>query len=56
MNTENNNDNKEVVDNAPIQITDHLLIRDVDSGKVLVNIRNTARNRPPEDSDGNTKQ
>jgi len=57
MNTENNNnDDKRLVDDAPIQVMDHLLIRDVDSGKILVNIKNTARNLPPEDSDGNTRQ
>jgi hypothetical protein len=55
MNTENNKDDKQLVDDAPIKIMDHLLIRDVASGKVLVNIKNTARNLPPEDSDGNTR-
>jgi hypothetical protein len=57
MKAENNNEvATEVDDYAPIQVTDHLMIRDVDSGKVLVNIKNTARNLSPKDSDGNNRQ
>jgi hypothetical protein len=56
MKAENNNESTtEVDDYAPIQVTDHLMIRDVDSGKVLVNIKNTARNLSPKDSDGNNR-
>jgi hypothetical protein len=57
MKAENNNESTtEVDDFAPIQVSDHLMIRDVDSGKVLVNIKNTARNLSPKDSDGNNRQ
>jgi hypothetical protein len=43
----------EEVDPAGVQATDHLLIRDVETGKVLVNIRNTAKNPLLKDSDSN---
>jgi hypothetical protein len=51
MDTDKDKQTIESVDPAGVQATDHLLIRDVDSGKVLVNIRNTAKNLPLEDSD-----
>lgn len=52
INMEADNNNKELVEGTGVQTIDHLLIRDKDSGKVLVKVRNTARNLPPEDSDG----
>jgi hypothetical protein len=47
-----NKEIKEEADGAPVQTIDHLFIRDVETGKTLVNVRGTARNHTPEDSDG----
>jgi hypothetical protein len=41
-----NVDKKEDVDPAGVTVTDHLVIRDRESQRVLVNVRQTAKNLP----------